>query len=653
MRLLNLPKSCLLAVVLCCTTCLQMHAQTLVTSVEAEKGVLSGGVVTSNSASGYSGTGYVTNFRSSADKVTVTVTVPAKAFYKMVIRYRSTDYKEQNVWVNSDPSFSVKFPASSLFTDADAGKVLLNEGVNTISLQSSWGWSDVDKFSLYSVPRNTYSVAEELVNPNATEETKALYNFLRSNYGSKIISGQTSSYTNELKAIAGKSPMLKGFDFQHYTEGYPYNWVNGGFGFGIDKGCTESEDAINWYKSTNGKGIVCFQWHWHSPSNGTVGTNTFYSEYTTFDVSKAVVPGNKEYTEAIRDIDAIAAQLKKFQDAKVPVIFRPLHEASGNGVVNGSGAWFWWGAKGAKVCVKLYDIIYDRLTNYHGLNNIIWTWSSSESAWYPGNDKVDIVGHDSYPGNYNYSVKKNDFDILYTMVNGEKIVAMTENGPIPDPDDCFALDAPWSFFMSWGDLVNSSNSAQHIKKVFNNGNVLILEPSKPQKPEGIASLSVNPENQTYSTQKVDGATSYLWKIIPITAGKKSGSDTVVTIDFADSYIGDVKLIVSGRNALGIGQTSDTLLISISENTSLKEAVENSLVSIYSDKASGRVAIHVDPQVGSYNLTIFKSSGEIIYKQNNSTSALLSLDLSSRPAGVYCVSVTSAKVNIKDKFLISR
>jgi len=653
MRFFDFPKSCFLAVVLFCATCLQMQAQTLVTSVEAEKGVLSGGVITSRSVSGYSGTGYVTNFRSSADKVTVTITVPAKAFYKMVIRYRSTDYKEQNVWVNSDPSFSVKFPASSLFADADAGKVLLNEGVNTISLQSSWGWSDVDKFSLYSVQKNTYSVAEEPVNPNATAETKALYGFLRSNFGSKIISGQTSWYTNELKAIAGKSPMLRGFDFQHYTEGYPYNWENGGFAFGSDKGCTESEDAINWYKSTNGKGIVCFQWHWHSPSDGTVGTNTFYTQYTTFDASKAVVPGNKEYTDAIRDIDAIAVQLKKFQNAKVPVIFRPLHEASGNGAVDGSGAWFWWGAKGAKVCVKLYDIIYDRLTNYHGLNNIIWTWSSSESAWYPGNDKVDIVGHDSYPGNYNYSVKKNDFDILYTMVKGEKIIAMTENGPIPDPDECFALDAPWSFFMSWGDLVNSSNSAQHLKEVFNNGNILILEPSKPQKPEGATELSMNPDNQTYLSRSIDGATSYIWTLIPTTAGKKTVSDTLVTINFSDTYVGDVKLVVSGRNAIGTGQTSDTLVISISDNTSVKEAVENSLISIYPDKASGWITIHVDPQVGNYSLTIINSNGEIIYKQNNSTSALLSVDLSDRPAGVYFVSVSSAKMNMNDKFILNR
>jgi mannan endo-1,4-beta-mannosidase len=85
------------------------------------------------------------------------------------------------------------------------------------------------------------------------------------------------------------------------------------------------------------------------------------------------------------------------------------------------------------------------------------------------------VGHDSYPGNYIYDIKKNDFDLLYTLGNGHKIIAMAENGPIPNPDDCLSLDAPWSYFMSWSDLVTSQNTTQHIIDVFSNPKVLTLE----------------------------------------------------------------------------------------------------------------------------------------------------------------------------------
>lgn len=51
---------------------------------------------------------------------------------------------------------------------------------------------------------------------------------------------------------------------------------------------------------------------------------------------------------------------------------------------------------------KLYQMMLERYTGYHGLNNLIWVWSTPEPDWYPGRDKVDIIGFDSYPGAYNY-----------------------------------------------------------------------------------------------------------------------------------------------------------------------------------------------------------------------------------------------------------
>ena len=445
------------------------QTETPVATAEAEKGVLAGGVSTSTAISGYSGSGYVTNFKSSADKVTVTVNVPAKAYYKIVIRYAAPNgQKNQKVAVNGAGTTSVVFKAINTFSDVNAGKYLFNEGSNTISLQSEWGWIEIDKFSVYSTDnsKNSYAIAADPVNQAATSETKALYDFLLSNFNKKIISGQTNDWYDKVKQITGKSPLLRVYDFQHYTQGYAYKWVNGGHTFGAeDDGSVKA--AIDWYNKTGKKGIVGFQWHWHSPFGGKAGTNTFYTEYTTFDVTKAVVPGTQENIKIMEDIDAIAAQLKRFQDAKVPVLWRPLHEAG--------GGWFWWGAKGADACKKLYEIIFDRMTNYHKLNNLIWVWSTPEADWYPGNSIIDMVGHDSYPGAFNYDTKKNDFDILYKITAGEKLTALTENGPIPNPDDCLLLDAPWSLFMTWSDFLTKENSTQHVKDVYASQNVLTLE----------------------------------------------------------------------------------------------------------------------------------------------------------------------------------
>jgi len=452
----------------CLVSSLFSIAQTItpVDSAEAEKGVLVG-VTIGNSVAGFSGTGYVTGFDQGTDKVTVSLNAPVKAFYQLVIRYNSTSGdKTQNLIINNGGVSSVVFPKTTTWSNIDAGKYLLNAGINSITIQSSWGWMDVDKFTLYTANKNTFSVTADLVNPNANQEAKSLYQFLLSKFNSKIISGQTNSFYPEVKAISSQSPMIRGYDFQHYTQGYAYLWVNGAHTFGWeDDGSVQQ--AIDWYKSTSGKGIVTFQWHWHSPSGGTAGTNTFYTNQTTFDVSKAVISGTVENTLVLRDIDSIATQLNRFQSAGIPILWRPLHEAG--------GTWFWWGAKGPQACKDLFHIMYDRLTNYHHLNNLIWVWSTPETDWYPGNYFIDILGYDSYPGVYNYDVQKNSFDRIYTLSQGKKLIAMTENGPIPNPDDCLSLDAPWAYFMSWGDLVTAQNTNQHITDVFNNPNVLTLE----------------------------------------------------------------------------------------------------------------------------------------------------------------------------------
>lgn len=46
---------------------------------------------------------------------------------------------------------------------------------------------------------------------------------------------------------------------------------------------------------------------------GNLRTSTFYTNYTDFNVKNAVTDGTQEYQTTIRDIDAIAVQLKKLQ----------------------------------------------------------------------------------------------------------------------------------------------------------------------------------------------------------------------------------------------------------------------------------------------------------------------------------------------------
>lgn len=441
-----------------------------VAEAEAELGILNG-VTTVSTISGYSGSGYVTGFDNSGDKVSVQVEIPDRDLYKVVIRYLGENgAKYQDFSVNNGFTSPVSFPASDTFTTADAGNYFLEQGTNTLTIGKNWGWTDIDKFLVYRADKNSYAISPVLVDAAADENTRGLYEFLLRNFGENIISGQTHDNYNAITSLTGKSPLLRSGDFQHFTEGYAYLWKDGAHTFGKDDDGTV-DDLIDWYNSTGKKGLVSMQWHWHSPTGGSPGTNTFYTDYTDFDITRAVTPGTQEYSDIIRDIDDIAFQLMKFRDAGVPVLWRPLHEAG--------GGWFWWGAKGPEACVELYNILFDRLKNHHQLHNLIWVWSTPETEWYPGNDRVDVIGHDSYPGNYNYGIQKNAFDILYRLTDGKKLIAMTENGPIPDPDACLDSDAPWSWFMSWSNLVVQHNTTGHIQEVYDNPRVLKAEADEP------------------------------------------------------------------------------------------------------------------------------------------------------------------------------
>ena len=181
-----------------------------------------------------------------------------------------------------------------------------------------------------------------------------------------------------------------------------------------------------------------------------------------------MIEGTKEnvfYNEAIR---LVAAELKRCQDAGVPIIFRPLHEAEGNPGNNadGSGAWFWWSKEGAKVYNELWKYLYDKLTNEYGLHNLIWeqnlyAWSDESALWYTGDDYVDIVGFDKYNTQYNRHDGKTsgpnedaESKVFWSQVgyvDNKKMVSMPENDSIPSVENMEVEQAYWLYFCTWYD----------------------------------------------------------------------------------------------------------------------------------------------------------------------------------------------------------
>lgn len=315
-----------------------------------------------------------------------------------------------------------------------------------------------------------FDIDDNLVNPSATSDAKALYAYLKNIFGSKTLSGSMASHTvgtesdDWVFAKTGKHTALACFDFMNATRQTEYqSW---------DKPYSKLvENAVAW--AGNG-GVVSCMWHWRDPSRRT---DSFYcgrhnQEYTTFDASKIFDTQSDEYAAMIDDIDLVSGYLKQLQDAGVAVLWRPLHEAQGNNDSNG-GAWFWWGngsGDRAAACAELWKVMYDRMVNVNGLNNLIWVWTNQITgtaawydeckAWYPGGETVDIIGIDIYDNTpeAGRATHIDKFKKCAYTADRRKMVALTESGHIPSAQAMHEGGDVWLWYMPWnGDFTEVDN----------------------------------------------------------------------------------------------------------------------------------------------------------------------------------------------------
>lgn len=307
-------------------------------------------------------------------------------------------------------------------------------------------------------------------NPYASAECQTLMRYLLSIQGKHILAGQQTSYLparelDTIRQITGKLPALRGFDLMSYSLATQTPEQTSHCREELSSNPGSVDAAIRWAKES--RGLVTFCWHWFSPLYGK--NKSFYTEDTQFDISRAVIPGTAEYHALLRDIDAIAIQLGKLANERIPVLWRPLHEAS--------GGWFWWGAKDSVSYCQLYILLYERLTCYHGLSNLIWVWNSPSKGWYPGDDYVDILSTDIYAPPHDYGSLKEEY-LSTQAFSPSKPVALGENGPIPDPALLHASQTPWLWFLTWGGefvFTEKHSAFDHLKQVYHNPYTITLE----------------------------------------------------------------------------------------------------------------------------------------------------------------------------------
>lgn len=168
-----------------------------------------------------------------------------------------------------------------------------------------------------------YAKTPKLSNPKASKEAKQLYKtLLKYHREKKTLSGQmwVPWGIDEIEYVhntTGKYPAVRGHDLIHDRSNQ-----------------REIDLLIEWYRRG---GIPTLMWHWGAPTKG----EGYEQSKMTIDVAQCFVEGSPENKAMWTDLKRVADWLTLLRDAKVPVLWRPMHEFDGK--------WFWYGKGGGEL----------------------------------------------------------------------------------------------------------------------------------------------------------------------------------------------------------------------------------------------------------------------------------------------------------------
>jgi hypothetical protein len=305
----------------------------------------------------------------------------------------------------------------------------------------------------------------EPVNPRLNATARKVLTYLESVYGKKMLSGyNVYVHTPDDYEQTGRQAAVWGRDIR---------WLS-------DKPGEIAKHAIR-----HGY-ILTLHWHWFFD-----GDSAWQGKRKQkVDVGRLVTPGTPEHAQVMKELAKAADTLQAFEDADVPVLWRPLHEID--------GGWFWWtDKKNPENTAKLWRLMFDYYTHERKLDNLIWVYSAGvgkkktleeRQGFYPGAKYVDISGIDVYGVDVRTDVDpyKAYFDMM-SKVSPGKMLACGEGDAIPDPDKTQAGTLPaWLYALPWWGAPSPRRPVDWAVKTMRHDFVVTLDELPPLGPGPIA-----------------------------------------------------------------------------------------------------------------------------------------------------------------------
>lgn len=234
-----------------------------------------------------------------------------------------------------------------------------------------------------------------LSDKNATSETENLYQNLILLQEKGFLFGHQDdlAYGVKWRYEEGRS------DIKDVTGDYPalYGWDLGGIGHqksnNIDG--VPFKKMKNWIKEIYDRGgVSTISWHMDNPL-------TMKNSWDTTSGSlRSILPNGEKHQLYLSWLDQAAqflGNLKGSDGKKIPILYRPFHELTGN--------WFWWCKNNASAqeFKEIWRFTIHYLRETKKINNLIIVYNTADFKskeefleYYPGDDVVDVLSFDKY-----------------------------------------------------------------------------------------------------------------------------------------------------------------------------------------------------------------------------------------------------------------
>lgn len=248
-----------------------------------------------------------------------------------------------------------------------------------------------------------------LVDDQASAETKSLFGYLQQTRGQEVLFGHQHDTDVSFAGKDGDGNVIS--DVYNDVGDYPavFGWDTLSLdGRENPPGVTGDYEASRLGLTAAMKhahelgGIVTLSTHPYNFVTGGSFNDTSNTVGATKSVVTRILPGgdkNDSFNEYLDRIADFAKGLKDDNGKLIPVLFRPFHEQN--------GSWFWWGAATTTKAeyAELYRYTVEYLRDVKHVRNFLYVYSpngsfnGSENEYltnYPGDDFVDILGMDQY-----------------------------------------------------------------------------------------------------------------------------------------------------------------------------------------------------------------------------------------------------------------